>query len=78
MVAHSEFGFNIDNIPSYDVMECLFDFGADFYKLVSQDFISNASVSVVPCDLNSNRKVRTGLSRILSEHCLADIKTEME
>lgn len=78
VVAHSEFGFNRNNIPSYDVMECLFDFGADFYKLVSKAFISNASVSVVPYDLNSNRKVKTGLVRILSEHCLADIKTEME
>jgi len=76
VVAHSEFGFNLDNIPSYDVMECLFDFGADFYKLVSKDFISNASASVVPFDLNSSRKVRTGLSRILSEHCLTDIKKE--
>jgi len=78
VVAHSEFGFNLDNIPSYDVMECLFDFGADFYKLVSRAFISNASVSVVPCDLNSNRKVKVGLKRVLHELGLTDIETEME
>ncbi|MHC4221589.1 MAG: AbiU2 domain-containing protein [Planctomycetota bacterium] len=72
-VAHSEFGFNQDYLPSYDVMECLFNFGADFYKLVSKVF-----VSVGPCDLNSSRKVKTGLARILSELCCADIKTEME
>ncbi len=78
VVAHSEFGFNPNNLPSYDVMECLFDFGADFYMLVSASFISTDSVSVVPCDLNSNRKVKIGLTKILSEHGLTDIKTEME
>lgn len=72
-IAHSEFGFNPDDLPSYDVMERLFDFGADFYKLVSAAF-----VSVVPCELNSNRKVKTGLVKILSEHGLTDIRTEME
>lgn len=76
VVAHSQYGFKLDNIPSYSVMERLFDFGADFYKLVTKDYTSNASVSVVPYDLNSNRKVRIGLSRILSEHCLTDIKKE--
>ena len=76
VVAHSEFGFNLDNIPSYDVMECLFDFGADFYKLVTKNYTSNASASVVPCDLNSDRKVKIGLLKILSEHGLTDIKKE--
>lgn len=78
VVAHSELGFNPNDLPSYDVMERLFSFGADFYMLVSAVFVSTDSVSVVPCDLNSNRKVKTGLIKILSEHCLADIKTEME
>jgi len=77
-VAHSESGFDPDKLPSYDVMESLFDFGADFYELVVNAFISNASFSANPCDLNSNRKVKTGLIRILSEHCVEDIKTEME
>ena len=73
MVAHSEFGFNPSDLPSYDVMERLFDFGADFYKLVSAAFIS-----VVPCELNSNRKIKAGLIKILSEHGLTDIRTEMK
>ncbi len=77
-MAHSEFGFNPNDLPSYDVMESLFGFGADFYMLVSAAFVSTASVSVVPCDLNSDRKVKTGLIKILSEHGLTDIKTEME
>ena len=78
MVAHSEFGFNPNDLPSYDVMERLFGFGADFYMLVSSAFVSTASVSVVPCDLNSNRKVKVGLKRVLHELGLTDIKTEME
>ena len=77
-VAHSELGFNPNDLPSYDVMERLFGFGADFYMLVSVAFISTVSVSVVPCDLNSNRKVKNGLIKILSEHGLTAIKTEME
>ena len=72
-VAHSEFGFNPNDLPSYDVMERLFSFGANFYMLVSSAF-----VSVVPCDLNSDRKVKVGLKKILQEHCLTDIKTELE
>jgi hypothetical protein len=77
-VAHSESGFNPDDLPSYDVMEHLFNFGSDFYMLVSAAFVSTASASVVPCDLNSDRKVKVGLKRILHELGLTDIKTEME
>ena len=77
-VAHSEFGFNSDNLPSYDVMERLFNFGSDFYMLVSAAFVSTVSVSVIPCDLNSDRKVKVGLKRVLHELGLTEIKTEME
>jgi len=77
-VAHSEYGFNPKDLPSYDVMESLFRFGADFYMLVSAAFVSTASVSVVPCDLNSNRKVKVGLKKVLHKLGLTDIKTEME
>ena len=77
-VAHSEFGFNPDDLPSYDVMERLFNFGSDFYMLISSAFVSTASASVVPCDLNSDRKVKVGLKRVLHELGLTDIKTEME
>ncbi len=76
VVAHSEFGFNPNDLPSYLVMERLFGFGADFYMLVSAAFVSTASVSVVPCDLNSDRKVKVGLKRVLHELGLTDIKTK--
>ena len=74
-VAHTEFGFNPDDLPSYDVMERLFNFASEFYMLVSAAFIS-----VSPCDLNSNsnRKVRVGLERILRQLGLQDIKREMK
>ncbi len=74
-VAHSEYGFNVNSVPSYDIMECLFNFGADFYMLVSTAFVST---SLVPCDLNSNRKVKVGFKRVLRELGITDIKTEME
>ncbi len=71
--AHSDSKFNPDDLPSYDVMERLFNFGSEFYMLVSAAF-----VGVGPCDLNSDRKVKVGLKRILHELGLKDIKTEME
>ena len=71
--AHSEFGFNPHDLPSYDIMERLFNFGLDFYMLVSEAFIS-----VGPCDLNSDRKVKTGFMKVLREHGLENVKTEME
>lgn len=72
-VAHSEFGFDPRDLPSYDIMERLFNFGLDFYMLVSEAFIS-----VGPCDLNSDRKVKTGFRKVLLEHGLENVKTEME
>jgi hypothetical protein len=72
-VAHSEFRFNPNDLPSYDVMERLFNFASDFYMLVSAAF-----VSVVPFNLNSDRKVKVGLKRVLQKLGLTNIKTEME
>ncbi len=63
--AHSELGFNPDSLPSYDIMECLFNFASELYMLVSAAFVSTASISVVPYDLNSHSKVKVGLKRIL-------------
>ncbi len=71
-VAHPESEFSLENLPSYDRMEQLFDFGQDFYMLVSRAF-----VRVVPADLNSDRKVRTSLKGILQKLGCEDIKTEM-
>jgi hypothetical protein len=71
--AHSEYGIAIDTLPSYDVMESLFSFGADFYNLISAAF-----VGVGPCDLRTERKVKVGLKRLLQELGLEAIKIDME
>jgi hypothetical protein len=76
-VAHSEFEFDMNSIPSYDVMENLFNFGLDFYALVTTSYVSTGSVTVIPYNLNSNRKVKVGLKRLLKELGIKDIKTEM-
>jgi hypothetical protein len=71
--AHSQYGIAIETLPSYDVMENLFCFGADFYDLVSSAF-----VGVSPCDLKTERRVKVGLERLLQELGLEAIKTNME
>lgn len=43
VVAHSEYGVTRHNLPSYDVMEQLFDFGEDFYALITLVRFSMAS-----------------------------------
>jgi hypothetical protein len=72
-IAHSEYEFSWEKLPSYDVMEQLFDFGWEFYSVISEDFIS-----VGPCNLDSSRQVRGSLKRMLCELGLGDIKTEMK
>jgi hypothetical protein len=71
--AHGEYNIVIETLPSYDVMENLFFFGADFYNLVSAAF-----VGVAPYDLKTERRVKVGLKRLLEELGLEDIKTNME
>ena len=71
--AHSEYNIPIDKLPSYDVMENLFFFGADFYNLISAGF-----VGVTPYDLRTGRRVKISLKRLLQELGLEAIKTEME
>ncbi len=77
MVAHSEYDFNKDKLPSKDVMEKLFLFGADFYELVSESFISDTSVQVIPFDLKAGRTVKSSLKRLFKELGFEDIKTGM-
>ncbi len=72
MVAHSESDFNKDKLPSVDVMEKLFLFGADFYELVSDSFIG-----VGPFDFMTWRRVKYSLTRLLQELGFQDIKTDM-
>ncbi|MBN2138838.1 MAG: hypothetical protein JW720_13600 [Sedimentisphaerales bacterium] len=72
-LAHCESGFNPKYAPSYDIMEKLFNFGLDFYMLVSKAFLS-----VGQADLNKNRKVKMGFKRMLEELGLKEIRTEIE
>ena len=72
--AHSEFGFSPEDLPSYDIMERLFDFGHDFYRLVYHAFIT----CVVPCDLNADRKVKASLKKVFEELGIKEIRTEMK
>jgi hypothetical protein len=76
--AHSEYGFPGGNLPSYEVMEKLLTFGADFYKLVSETFISDSSVQIIPFDLNVGRTVKSSLKRLFKELGFENIKTEMQ
>jgi hypothetical protein len=71
--AHSEFGFHPRGLPSYDIMEQLFDFGWEFYSIISE-----AVISVGPCNLESSRQVRASMKRLLCELGLGDINTEMK
>jgi len=70
-IAHGESGFTAKGAPSYGLMERLFNFGLDFYMLVSQ------AVGVGPVDLNRDRKVRTSLKRTLEKLGCEDVRTEM-
>jgi hypothetical protein len=72
-IAHSDYGFDIDSLPSYNDMEQLFNFGLDFYMLVSRVF-----TSVVPCNLNDDRRVKASFKKILQKLGLEEIKMEME
>jgi hypothetical protein len=72
-VAHDEFGFTCKSLPSYDVMQKLFFFGADFYGLVSRSF-----VGVTPHNFKSQALVKTALINVFHELGIEDIKTEME
>jgi len=70
--AHSEHGFNGEDLPSYDVMEKLFIFGADFYDLVSAAF-----VGVCPCDLKTTRPIKSALKKILHELDVTNIRDDI-
>jgi hypothetical protein len=73
LIAHNEFGFDADSLPSYDVMEQLFCFAWEFYSVISECFIG-----VGPVRLESHREVRGSMKRMLSELGIEDIKTEMK
>lgn len=71
--AHSEFSFTLEDLPSYDIMERLFNFGMDFYMVVSRAFIG-----VVPLDLNADRRVKASLKGVLKALGIEEIRNEMD
>ena len=75
MLALYSFGrFGIElSVPSYEVMECLCSFGADFYSVISRAFLGSS-----PDDLTRNRRVKVDLERMLHQMGIVDVKTEME
>ena len=77
-IAHSEYQAVIRSkpdsfIPSFDVMEKLFVFGADFYAVVSNSF-----VECVPDDLKNRREIKRDFQKLLKVMGIQNIKTEME
>jgi hypothetical protein len=72
LVVHSEYGVPRDSLPSFDTMENLFFFGADFYMIVSKSFIGSG-----PAELKNRREVKSDLVKILRLVGLKDIKTEL-
>jgi hypothetical protein len=73
IIAHSEFGAMKDSLPSFDTMEKLFSFGAEFYMIVSDSFVGCG-----PDNLKNRREIKRDLAKILRIIGLQDIKTEME
>jgi hypothetical protein len=71
--AHSEYNINITSLPSYDVMEKLFLFAAEFYNSVAESFIGGSGVPVT-----SQRPVKTSLHSVLRDLGLEGVKTDME
>lgn len=73
LVAHSEWQAYIDTVPSFDTMEKLFFFGADFYGVVSDSFVGCGSD-----DLKNRREIKRDFEKLLAVMGIRDIKTEME
>ena len=71
-IAHSEYEFSWENLPSYDVMDRLFDFAWGFYSAVSE------TIGVGPCNLESSRQVRCSMTKILRDLGLENVETEMK
>ncbi len=73
IVAHSELGANKDPLPSFDTMEKLFSFGAEFYMIVSDSFVGSG-----PDNLKDRREIKRDLAKILRLIGIHEIKTDME
>lgn len=73
IVAHSEFGVVKDSLPTFDTMEKLFSFGAEFYMIVSDSFVGCGSDN-----LKNRREIKRDFEKVLRLIGLQNIKTEME
>jgi hypothetical protein len=62
LIAHSEFRAEKKPVASFDVMERMFNFGADFYSMVTVAFLGRSGV-----DLKSDRPARADLKRMLRQ-----------
>ena len=71
--AHSESSFTPGDLPSYDIMERLFNFGMDFYMVVSRAFIGAG-----PLNLNDDRRIKESLKVVLKAFGIKEIRNEME
>lgn len=70
--AHSEYGFKQDKLPSYDVMQKLLLFAADFCELVYRQFVGVGVVNM------TGRDVKSSFIGVLKELGFEDIRTEMQ
>lgn len=73
MIAHAEYGITLNPLPSFDIMENLFFFGADFYETVSTVFLV-----VSPVPVKEDRKVKASLKNVFQKIGLSEIKDDME
>jgi hypothetical protein len=73
VIAHSDHQMTIDSLPSFDTMERLFYFGADFYAV-----ISGAFVGCGPDDLRNRREVKSNFRKLLAKIGTTDIETDMK
>jgi len=73
VIAHSEYQVIIDGLPSFDTMERLFYFGADFYAVVSSSFVGCG-----PDDIRNRREVKSNFRKLLAKIGVTDIETDMK
>jgi hypothetical protein len=71
--AHSEYGFAISSLPSYEVMVNLYSFASDFCELIYRQFIKRIFIK----DLNL-KVTKNSLKRLFQELGVNDIKTGMQ
>lgn len=69
VIAHSEYMSRIEKLPSYDVMEQLFDFCEAFYALITSTFLGG-----IPWNLRAATHVKSSLANVLRRYGIEEIK----